>query len=423
MVSALVKKHTVAITDYIDYTGHVDYATKDGKLYSDRLPGTALLMIPFFAFGNLLEFLHLNVLSTHVPIQEVTVILLSNMSGVLGVLFLFLLYRRFNFSFNLSILLATVFALCTLNWQEATHVFSHAPSMCFVLMAFYFLIISSGINTKQFYLFVFLLAYSTVIELQNCLLFIPALVYSIQTKKLIVTNFSQNIKPILISVFIVVGTISILLVYNYAAFGELTLKSNKYNPAFPEEKYFITSLSGNFMKGLDLLFTNFLNKEVWFNLELGTKNDIPGLFVTTPILLLSFLGFFYFFSKKPKEALLYSSIILINILIAAFHKTVLIRHVFTITPFFFFPVVFLVQHIKEKRSKIISISFYSVLILLAVASCYRVFYVTHTYWGRELTNKFPFTKEMGVYLVFIVLLSVLTLLLVKLKQKLKPGTH
>jgi len=140
LVSAIVNKHTVEINDYIDYTGHVDYATKDGKLFSDRLPGTAFLMIPFFLFGNFLKLLHLDVLSHHVPIQEVTVILLSNISGILGILFLFFLYRHFNFSFKTSLLLSITFALCTLNWQEATHVFSHAPSMCFVLMAFYFLI-------------------------------------------------------------------------------------------------------------------------------------------------------------------------------------------------------------------------------------------------------------------------------------------
>ena len=395
----------------------VDYAEKDGKLYSDRLPGNAFLLIPFFLFGNFLQLIHLDNLSAHLPIQEVTVILLPNICGVLGALFLFLLFMHFEFSFKRSLILSLLFATCTLNWQEATHVFSHAPSMCFVLMAIYFLIKTPGLNHKHFYLFVFLMAYSSIIELQNCLLFAPALVYLIQTKKLILFPFSKNRKAIGISMLIITLTFSVLLAYNYAAFGELTLKSNKYNPAFPEEKEFITSLSGNFLNGLDRLFTNFSNPEFWFNLEQGVKNDIPGLFVSSPILLLSFVGFTIFFSRKPKEALLFASIIIINVLIAAFHKTVLIRHIFTITPFFFFPLIYTVQYVYEKRSALFSGLFYVVTALLGIISCYRVYYVTHSYWGRELTNPFPFTKELGVYFSFIVFISILTLLYVKLRPR------
>jgi hypothetical protein len=411
----MVNKHSVCIEGYESYTGMVDYAEKDGKVYSDRLPGNAFLMMPFFLFGNFLHLIHMDGLNTHSPVQEVTVILLPNICGVLGTLFLFLLFIHFEFSFKRSLLLAVAFATCTLNWQEATHVFSHAPSMCFVLMAIYFLLKTPDIYHRHFYYFVFLLAYSSIIELQNCLLFIPSLVYLLQTKKITLSPFAQNTKAIAFSLLIIALTFSVLLAYNYAAFGELTLKSNKYNPAFPEEKYFITSLSGDFFSGLDRLFTNFCNREFWFNLNLGVKNDIPGLFISTPVLLLSFTGFIIFFARKPKEALLFASIIIINVLIAAFHKTVLIRHIFTITPFFFFPIIYTVQWVYEKHSKLFSGLFYTVLIVLAAASCYRVCYVTHSYWGRELANPFPFTKELGVYFSFIVFISILTLLYIKLK--------
>lgn len=423
LVSSIVHKHSVEISGYEQYTGSVDYAVKDGKIYSDRLPGNAFLMIPFFLFGNCLHYIHPAGFSTHIPIQEVSVILLSNACGVLGVLFLFFLFLLFEFSFRRSLALAIVFATCTLNWQEATHVFSHASSMCFVLMAFYYLIKTPDVYHRQFYWFVVLLAYSSIIELQNCLLFAPALIYLLQTKKINVYPFSKNTKVIGLSGLTIVLCFSALLFYNYLAFGEFTLKSNKYNPAFPEEKYFITSLSGDFLTGLDRLFTNICNTEFWFNLELGVKNDIPGLFISTPILLLSFFGFFIFFTRKPKEALLFTAVIIINVLIAAFHKTVLIRHIFTITPFFFFPIVFTIQYIHEKRSKITSAIFYSLFTILAIASCYRVYYVTHSYWGRELSNPFPFTKELGVYFAFIVCISILTLLFIILRRQFSKQRH
>jgi hypothetical protein len=72
---------------------------------------------------------------------------------------------------------------------------------------------------------------------------------------------SKNIKTIGISVALFLGAILILIAYNYIAFGEITLKSNKYNPAFPEEKSFLTSLSGDFIPGLDFLFTNISNSK------------------------------------------------------------------------------------------------------------------------------------------------------------------
>jgi hypothetical protein len=404
LVSALVNNHSVCINDYIHYTGKVDYAVKDGIFYSDRLPGNAFLMIPFFAFGNLLEVLHLNTLSQHIPIQEVTVILLPNLCGVLGALFIYLLCKEFKASFRISLLASIIYAVCTLNLQESTHVFSHATSMCLVLAAFYYLIKTPSIYHKQFLWFVFLLSYSIIVELQNSLLFLPALLYIYQTKKIDFKLKLETIKVVGLSLSIIVATISILIMYNYIAFGEITLKSNKFNPEFPEEQSFITSLSGDFVSGIDRLFTNFLNPEVWAHFELGVKNDIPGLLITSPILLFSLFGFIIYFKKYPKEAFLFIFIILINVLIGAFHKTVLTRHIFTITPFLFFPIVFTINFILENKYKPVFIILFSVL---AIFSAFRVFYVTHTYWGREITNVFPFAKEFNIYLVFFVFIGIL----------------
>jgi hypothetical protein len=418
LVSALVNNHSVCINDYINYTGKVDYAVKDGVFYSDRLPGNAFLMIPFFAFGNLLELLHLNTLSQHIPIQEVTVILLPNLCGVFGALFIYLLCIEFRASFKISLLTAILYALCTLNLQESTHVFSHAPSMCLVLAAFYFLIKTPNIYHQQFLLFVFLLSYTIIVELQNSLLFFPALLYVLQSKKIDFKLKSETIKVIGLSLVVITATISILIMYNYIAFGEITLKSNKFNPEFPEEQSFITSLSGDFVSGIDRLFTNFLNPEVWFHFELGVKNDIPGLLITSPILLFSLFGFILFYKKYKKEAILFLFIILINVLIGAFHKTVLTRHIFTITPFIFFPILFALNFILKSKYKLMLLI---TLGAFTLVSAFRVFYVTHTYWGREITNIFPFISEFKIYLLFLLFISVLLFPLYY--KKIKTSNH
>lgn len=404
LVSALVKNNTVSINEYVHYTGKIDYATKNGVYYSDRLPGNAFLMIPFFLFGSLLEFLHLDVLSEHRPIQEVTVIFLPNLCGVLAVFYIYLLSRTFGATFKRGILMSLLYGLCTLNVQESTHVFSHAPSMCLVLMAFYYLIKMPSIYHSQFLLFVFLCSLSLLVELQNGLLFFPALFYILQSKKINLTLYRKNFWIAFLSLLIIASFISVLLAYNYIAFGEITLKSNKYNPVFPEEVSFLTSLSGDFVSGMDRLFTNFLNREVWFDLKLGTQNDIPGLFVTSPILVLSLFGFYLFVRKYAAEGCLFIFIIFIHVLIASLHKTVLTRHIFTITPFLFFPLLLLLQYARANFSKVMYVFFQGIVVIFSGYSCFRVFYVTHSYWGRDISNILPFQKEVyiyGVYLLFI----------------------
>jgi hypothetical protein len=411
LVSALVNDQKVSIAPYIDYTGKVDYAEKDGVYYSDRLPGTAFLMAPFFMLGSLLKSFDSISWSSHHSLQEVTVILLPNVCGVIGTLLIFLLCRHFKGSFRLSLITAILYALCTLNVQESTHVFSHAPSMCLVLAAFYLLLKIPDIYRNLFFPFVFLLSFSVIVELQNVLLFIPALWYILSTSKMNKTLDRKTMKTLIVSLTILLLTVSVLLTYNYIAFGELTLKSNKYNPVFPQERSFFTSLSGNFGNGIDRLFTNFLNPEVWTHLELGVKNDIPGLLVTSPLLIVSLVGFFPFFKQYRKEALLFLLIILINVVIAALHKTVLTRHIFTITPFLFFPLFFVLQNVNQRIVVIAGIA------LLAAVSAFRVYYVTHTYWGRELSNWLPFQHELKIYLVYFLLLILPVMLLLTRKYR------
>ncbi|MBI3520012.1 MAG: hypothetical protein HY062_11730 [Bacteroidetes bacterium] len=409
LVSSIVNKHTVCVNDYVNYTGKIDYCVKDGRFFSDRLPGNAFLMIPFFEFGILLDKIPFSI-SNHKPIQEVTVILLPNICGVLGVLLVFLFSRYFNNSYKKSLLIAIVYALCTLNLQESTHVFSHAPSMLFVLLAFWCLISARNIYSKHFYFFVAFLSYSTIVELQNILLFLPAIFYCYQTKKIDISLVSKNLKTLVYSSCIFLSCISILLIYNFIAFNEITLKSNKYNPLFPEELSFISSLSGNFLQGLDTLLINIRNPELWFNYKIGVQNSIPGLLIVSPILFLSLLGFRDFYKNYKYEACLFIFIIILNFSIAASHKTVLTRHVFTVTPFIFIPIIFLINSIISKKRYSLTIFFSITFFILMCFSAIRVFYVTNTYYGRELNNLFPFLKEIPVYILFLGLVLVIYLL-------------
>ncbi len=423
LVSSLINKHSAIINDYINYTGLIDYAEKNGNYYSDRLPGNAFLMIPFYLIGNLIQVCHLSFISTHVPIQEATVILLPNLCCILAILFIYKTYRFFKIPHITSLILSIIFAFCTLTWQESTHVFSHAPSMFFVLISIYYLFKMPSIDHRYFFYFTVFLSYSSIIELQNLLLFVPCGIYLIIAKKINVKSVKPNLKSLLFAIIIFTSVLSLLLTYNYLAFDEFTLKSNKYNPIFPEEISFLSSLSGNFWVGIDTLFTNFTNLKLYFNLPLGIKNEIPGLLVTSPILMVSIFGFYFFIKKHPKEAYLFISIIILNVLIAAFHKTVLIRHIFTITPFLFFPLVFALQEIQLIKIKKIKILAFTIIAILIMISSIRVYYVTNTYWGRDLTVIFPFKNELGIYGFYILILGIIYYVIRKLFPKINTAIN
>lgn len=250
--------------------------------------------------------------------------------------------------------------------------------------------------------------YSLIIELQNVLFFIPIFVYILKSNKIDFKKSTQNLKTIISIATIISTGFFILLLYNYLTFGELILKSNKYNPNFPEEMSFLSSLSGNFIKGLDTLFVNFRNIKLLFNWDIAVRNETPGLFITSPILLFSIPGFVLFYKQHRNEALLFLLFIFINVFIAAFHKTVLTRHIFTITPLLFFPSIYTIKWFIKHNSIFIKTSGLGVLIILAFISATRIFYVIHTYYGREWTNILPFKNEISVYFIFLSFLVILT---------------
>lgn len=411
LVSALVEDRSVKINKYIEYTYFVDYNLKEGDYYSDRPPGTALLSIPFYVLGKSFRETGLDrFLSYQINISKVFVIFLPNIAGTLAVFLLFKLYIFFKFRFGIALFSSFLFAFATFSWFESTRLFSHAVSMVTILSAVFFVVTLNKFsyeNIKSIIAVSMLLALASIIEIQNILFIVPFALYIFLSKKVNVKDiFNKNILiPFLSAMLIFVAVYSILLSYNFIAFDELTIKSNKYNPAFPEERTFFTALSGNFFIGLDKLFTNFLNSEVVFNWSNGIKNHAPGLFIVSPILILSLLGFYYFYNSRKNEALFFSLLILTEVLIAAFHKTVLTRHVFTILPFLFFPLAFVIRKSFEQINNTKNFIFYrysvfSLVLFLSLLSIARVFYIMNSYWTRSLSSPFRFIQEIPSYIVF-----------------------
>ena len=106
---------------------------------------------------------------------------------------------------------------------------------------------------------------------------------------------------------------------------------------------------------------------------------MPGLFVSNPVFLISISGFIMFYKSHRIQSILFISIIIISVLIAAFHVTTLIRHIYTIHLLLFFPFVFILEYIINKRMIFLGL----LVLLLSVLSFVRQIYMTSNYWGRD----------------------------------------
>ncbi|PWJ60026.1 uncharacterized protein DUF2723 [Dyadobacter jejuensis] len=420
LAKSIYYNHKTEITPFFGYVKDTDYAVKDGIIYSDRLPGNAFLMLPFIAYSNFFEFVSKSSFGNKFEADIIAVLFLPNICGILGLVLMFLLYLKIGFGFNLAYLSTIIYGVSTLHWFESVHAFSHAPSMLFVMMAVYLAIISiKDINRDKRYLYVVaaLIGFSTLIELQNILFFFPIFLYIFVSAKVDFREFRSWVPILSGCVALLTFFVGCLVYYNYITFGELLLKSNTYNPHFPEEKSFSSALSGNSILGLDKLLTNFSNINLYVNWQKGVGNDIPGLLVSSPILLLSIWGFVPFLKREKNMALLFLLMIGISIAIAAFHKTTLTRHIFTINPFFYFPIIYSFRYIwRAKKFRIMGLGLVALLVLI---STFRIAYVIHTYYGRGSRGIFGFQSEIVSFVVFYTSLAALFLILTGIQKKLK----
>jgi hypothetical protein len=403
LAKSIYYHHQLSVEKYLGvYVNVPDYAMKDGVIYSDRLPGTALLMLPAFAYADGLGDAGIATSNTNHELDVVIASLLPPLLGLLSALLLFWYYvgvlRK---SFWMSLICTIIYAFGTLAWLESSHLFSHAPSLFLVTLAVFMVISNTKISWKNQLVFAAtVLGFATWIELQNFLFFGPLLVYVLYKNPLLKKkNFRKSVFPVVLSLLILGVFIFGLLWYNYTTFDDWTLKSNKYNPFFPEERSFLSALSGNFFEGLDRLFTSFTNIEAYINPYKARLNDIPGVFVTSPVMILSVIGFFTYYKKFKAEALLLLSCIVIATLIAALHVTTLVRHIYTINLFLFLPFVFFVDALWKlpkgaKRTFLLILTMFLVLI-----SFLRVGFSTVSYWGRNEENLFLYTQELPLFLL------------------------
>ncbi|MBS3783391.1 MAG: phospholipid carrier-dependent glycosyltransferase, partial [Anaerolineae bacterium] len=150
LTRVLAEEGRFTIESYDGYAEGNDVAVRDGKLYSDRPPGTALMASAFYGIGNWLPSPLIPLESRHDPGNPrlLYVMLVPVWAGTGTVLLLYLLLRELNLSVFSALTASVAFALGTAHWKYSSVLFSHAPSALLVLSSVY-LVVRMGRTSQR----------------------------------------------------------------------------------------------------------------------------------------------------------------------------------------------------------------------------------------------------------------------------------
>lgn len=312
------------------YTGHVNFSTLEGRYFSDRPPGLALLSLPFhlasrglseglgLAYyprsfeeehdgkeGNVLDYFPLSSLA--ISLDHLVPIALS--AGAVALLFL--IFRLFTRSKGAPAALAVLFGVGTMFLKYATVFFAHNASVFFVLLAAY---LAFGKNATarrwpwwKFTLFSLAASFSILLEYQLALFVAALAAYLLFSYR----SFFQIRKGQWLNWNVLAGILpaavppALLGAYQYAMFGSPLATTFSQHGFYLYTRTFGGTFSGNISKGL-------------YGLLLDPAHN--GLFFASPFMLLGLLAALFALRKRPKEILFLLGAAVAHILIIAKFK-------------------------------------------------------------------------------------------------------
>ena len=288
---AFVDTGSFIIDDYIK--APQDNAIFNGHYYSGFAPGASFLVMPLYIIIKpLLNFLPASIfgfpqLQFKVIIMNIlaTVFLTIPTSAFLSVL-IYKFLDNFTTRKRYKLLITFFFAFGTIIFVHSTGFYRRPITMFLAFLSFYLMykIKNNQIHPSPRILFLigFLLGFSIFIEYS---MFIVVCLLS-----LYLLTFLKNKKILWYGLGILISLIA-LMAYHYVIFDDpfTTPYMHRASPKAQSIQTFSDVLAIN------------LSSERAFELTIGLSR---GLFISSPILLLSLLGLFYFFKSKSKKNLL-----------------------------------------------------------------------------------------------------------------------
>ncbi|MFX1466111.1 MAG: hypothetical protein ACFFA5_06540 [Promethearchaeota archaeon] len=288
---------TVSITDF--HNLYVDQALEiytpwklesrmgigyyNGHYYSTLPPGQSFIAIPFFLIGKgiwvLLYSLGINM--SYISVTYVPMAMLSSMSAALTIVLFHNLLTELKFNDNSALLTSITLAFGTTSWIYAKTFFAQSLSMFLNFFVVYLIILNTKYEKTNGHFFAgIIMGIAVTVRFSNILISIPILIYFILK--------SQTVKAFILFIIGILPALSLLLLYNFLCFDNPFIMGYYYDLL-----YDYTSISSVF------------STNPFFGLYGLLFSPGRGLFIYSPILILSIPGFLYFFKSNKEEATLF----------------------------------------------------------------------------------------------------------------------
>lgn len=320
LLRALVQNRSFALGQFDDYAEGNDIAVaEDGRLFSDRPPGTALTGALFYLAGGALPQPPAELPSRHDAGNPrlATVLFLPTWAGAGTVAILYLLMRGLGIPAAAALTAGVMFGLGTAHWKYSSVLFSHALS-AFLVVASLAVAVAIGRGRRHgwpsYLLLGGLLGAAVLVEYSNALLVTILTGYvTWYGRPYNLRRFTRTLLPLLLGGLVAAA---FLAFYNQVNFGTPWRLSYSYAINYPWAGSFGTTFNYPLLEGLRGLL-------VW-----GTGDGWcdptcmnQGLLLLSPVLLLTLPGWYFFFRQARREALLTATLFLVYLLLFARHRT------------------------------------------------------------------------------------------------------
>ena len=319
LARTMVANRTFALKQFDDYAEGNDIAVREGVLYSDRPPGTAVFSALFYSLADFLPAPRSLLPSRHDADNPhlAYVLLLPVWAGAGTAVLLYGLLRRQGVTRPSAVTAVLMFGLGTIQWKYSTVLFSHALSGFLVLLAVWLargLVTDRDPHWRRYGWLGLVLGVAVLVEYANALLvllvglFVVAGGRPFTPRRLLVTT----------AAFVGGGIIPALFLsyYNTVNFGSPFTLSYAYAINYPWAGDFRATFSTPLPDGLRAML-------IWGQAG-GWCNPTcfnQGLFLLSPVMLLALPGFVFYFRRARRDFFLTTTIFLVYLLLFSKHFT------------------------------------------------------------------------------------------------------
>ena len=336
LLRTMVANRAFTLNQFDDFAEGNDVAiTPDGRLFSDRPPGTAVAGIPFYWLGGLLT-------QDPLPEKEVTpapllprspalpsrhdagnprlpyVLLLPVLAGAGTAALLYALLRYLDVGRAAALTAVVFFALGTTQWKYSTVLFSHALSGFLVVLSVTLALLLAErelAGWSWYALLGFVLGAAVVVEYANALLLpIVGLFWLWRSWPRAVRRPLTTVLPALLAAAV---PLAFLAWYNTVNFGRPWTLSYAYAVNYPWAGSFATTFNFPLPAGLRAL--------LWWGEGGGWCGGPPcvnqGLLLLSPVWWLALPGLVIFLRRRQAAFVLLAGLFLVYLLLFARHHT------------------------------------------------------------------------------------------------------